>query len=85
MALPQHRNPRKYKRKKFNPMVGMPAFRLIDRQAEPERPFNLDDPQPTFEDWLNEIPTIENMLLEGEDDRLLMDDGDNYDEDSYYL
>lgn len=82
MPLPQHRNLKKYRHRKYSPIAGGHNIRLLDRQIEPEQPFNLDNPLPTFEEWLNEIPDIEDMLAADQDLRILADSGDaDYDED----
>lgn len=80
MTVPQHRNQKKYRRRKFNPMAGRHIVRLVDKPVEPEEPFSLDDPPPTFEEWLDEIPTFEDWLLADQGERLLADPDDDFGE-----
>jgi hypothetical protein len=85
MAVPQHRNEKKYRHRRYLPMTGRHTLKLVDKQPiELEKPFNLDDLPPDFEDWLDK-PTLEEVLLADQGNRFLIDGsaggGDDYGDD----
>lgn len=82
--MPEKRNKKKYrKRSRIGTYSGM---KLVERgyQDDPQE-FNLDTDVKDFEDILKEMPTFEDWLLEGEQERFLHDTDDyldDFDEES---